>query len=314
MSNTNLSWYNFAQPVTTMVAINSDHSVTNDAGLLTPQLSDAAVFEGILDDEDAGIVTTFYKDIDVTLGFGAGGPDETIRACRMIAVLDFRMLAYKSAVWPAAEYGLDGQISMRVTLTPEIGAVHDSGFFDVDLRPRHRLPNNLIYIIPDDVDVGVVSTVRIRIRLTGTDGQPYTASIGRIWCGNAFSTQFGLEAGWEMSVIDNGDMGLSVGGQGYPDIRMRARRASASWAPIGFDVAFGNAATPDEPDMQSIMSHVGTTGVCVFALRTQNAAGDSDAHITRRLGLYGHFEQLGSLRDLGGDQFAWGPFTFRELL
>ena len=39
------------------------------------------------------------------------------------------------------------------------------------------------------------------------------------------------------------------------------------------------------PDMQSIMSHVGTTGNCAFALRTQNAANDSDAHITRRLGL-----------------------------
>lgn len=180
--------------------------------------------------------------------------------------------------------------------------------------PRYEIDRlatpSIIHVMPVPIDGVNTVTIRIRCAATGTDVVFF--SVGAFWCGPGASMPDGLESNWSIRWIDTGEMELSVGGQGYATTRPRVRELSGSWAPLSFVHAIGPR--PSVWSAAEIAAFIGTTTPCIFIPRQSDADGAASAWVTRKLAIYGYFTDTGSITHLGGNNFSWGPFTFRELL
>lgn len=318
MSNTVLSYRNYI----------FERSATPTNNIETPQRSDLYIetaessFE-VVEGETTyfsafGYQTNLYEIRKVGVAGSSGGSGDPIawqvqRDVQVIGLTNVRLLEH-----PGTEFFADYPIRARLTLRDlETNILFQSDWIDVlpviSTEDQERdLPSAWVVL---DAPISGVEVVEWSVRV-GADsaGQSITIGIGAWWVGPGFTTSGGLEEGWAIRTIDPGTMALSDGIQGHPSVKSRTKELTAFWAPVPFDVAYGNPATPAVMDMQAIHDLVGNTGYCVFFPRTKDASGNSSSHIQRRLGIYGHFNSLGDITDQGGNNFKWGPFTFRELL
>lgn len=160
--------------------------------------------------------------------------------------------------------------------------------------PTSDFVQHMHLILPEQVSAkGLLCSV------TGSDT---TWSIGRLWTGPLLRGTVGIQNRWECSIIDPGEMGLSRGGQGYPELRQRRRRLDMQLSAVPYELAFGNADNT-VLDLQQLGYRVGTTGTVIAFPRTLNDAGDPDTHAIHRLGVYGHFADPLAIRHVAGSNF-----------
>lgn len=300
MSNSLLSYINvtpnltISQPYLPATAVNLD-------ALKTQQLSDVAILTKVVDASEpwSGLDGAVRFVIDAS----AAGSDYGIG---VIGLLNLSCNVDRAMT-----------VQVIVASDPMLSFVYYDST-QLDFRPSSQWlrANNHLHVLPIPVP-GTTFVTRVIISVDSTaiaDGVEVSVTIGGLWIGPSFTTEHGLEAGWSVRSVDLGGMAYSTGGQGYPDIKVRPTEVRASWAPVPFAIAFGDPYTPDAPDMQSVMSFCGTSAPCIFVVRSQDAAGNPSQSVTERLAVYGHFTDIGSINDVGGDNFTWGPLTFRELL
>lgn len=281
----------------------------------TPQLSDVAVYTA------TGVAggyatTTFSRNFNPQLRLtdGAFAPSIThVDWVRVLGALNIQLASMNG--WMAYDAYLPVEVRFvgTDTFTPGGTTLFDSGWLSV---PSAIAPSDLL-ILPSvwyirDAPVDGLGSVEISIRCPANIGDIATFHVGAFWCGPAFVTVDGLQAGWSTRVIDPGEMGISKGQQGFPQVGTRRRELSAAWAPVEFSVAYGPR--PSQWSMIEVQEFIGKTGICVMFPRTQDSTGSASAWVQRHLGIYGHFAELGQITDQGGNMFTWGPFTFTELL
>jgi hypothetical protein len=166
------------------------------------------------------------------------------------------------------------------------------------------------FVLPTTV-AGVTS---VRVTLRHTSGVNDTYTIGALWIGPLYKHPVGIDADWSMQVSDPGQMGLSKGAQGYPQLRQKTRIFSGLFGPVDLVSTYGDPATPNAVDIQALQYRLGTTAFCVLFPRVEDSAGAVSEHLIHRLGIYGAFRDIGSIRHLSDDNYSWGPVTFQELL
>lgn len=179
--------------------------------------------------------------------------------------------------------------------------------------PSADFPQHMWAFSPDPERTDI-TRVRIWVEATfGSGGGTLTLTTGGLWVGPALVPADGIDAAWRMEVVDSGTMARSAGGQGFARTRQRYRQLSGSIRNIGVEWAYGVSGGTNV-DLQQLLYRVGTTTPVVVFARTRNAAGDLDVHTQHRLGIYGHFTDVGSIAHEGGNVFSWTGFRVAELL
>lgn len=159
-----------------------------------------------------------------------------------------------------------------------------------------------------------ITSVRVWVEATfGSGGGTLTLTTGGLWIGPGWVPSDGIEAQWRMDVIDPGQMARSAGGQGFARQRQRYRQLSAKVVNMPVEWAYGVAGGTNI-DVQQLLYRIGTTTPVVVFARTNDAAGAQDVHTQHRLGIYGHFTELGSIEHVRGDRYEWTGFRVAELL
>lgn len=178
-------------------------------------------------------------------------------------------------------------------------------------RPTDDFPNHL-WILLDQAERA--HTVTISISAFFAAAGTLTVTAGAMWAGPIWTAADGLEATWAEAVTDPGTMGISVGGQGYPRRRRRLRSFEGRAVHVSFANAFGDESDDSVLDIQQLLYRVGITEPVALFPRTTNAAGNISAHVMHRLGIYGHFAELGRIEHLGGDLYQWTGGRVEELM
>lgn len=242
-------------------------------------------------------------------------PAGYIEAIQVAALLNVKILSWRGlSDFSETERGAKFRFRLIEGVSP-FAVVYDSGLIDAGYVSYTGFINNMLHVVGNGYVGNFKAEWTVQFPGGGADpGNQMEIFVGGVWVGPALVTDLGLEQGWTMSVTDIGDMALSNGGQGFPSIRIRSRALSASFAPVEFAVAFGNPTTPAVMDIQRMHSLVGVSRPCIFIVRCKDASGNPSNHVLSRLGIYGHFKQLGQVVDQGGDKFQWSQFEFEELL
>ena len=288
-----------------------DATGTPANNLLKPQLSKACVWTRA--GSGSGDVS-----FEAVVTFAADDPSSQYRPVRVVGLLGLRLRQLGALLGLNAEAAAVAAVTIQfVGRNASADTMFDTGeipvrwYTDLGFEPKVMRVLDQTY---DVVDMVVV------IRIAGYASQTVKVSGGALWASPAFWTTTGLEESWTIELDDPGTMAKSKGQQGYASKSTKCRVVNASWAPVSFDVAFGEdidgspGYVQDPSDMQRVQSIVGTTDPCVLFVRTLNADNAWSNHIARRLGVYGHFSVLGPITDQGGNQFKWGSFVFKELL
>lgn len=307
MNNTILSYRNWVLDpgVVVSASISGSGSEAGASNLLKPQLSKAAVWTG--NPPDGGAVVECRAQFTLTPDNAAG------RTVRVVGILAAHLRQYDGLFNEDAERAVTNA-EWRIVGKNWGGAeVFTTGWKSLLWFPDAGVETNVWHIFDEDQESVYTIDAYMRIDLN-TFPNPVKVSMGSVWAGPGFGTEDGLIEGWSTQIVDPGVMAKSKGRQGYQSRLRRTRRLSASWAPVSFDVAYGNPATPTVADMQSVMGEIGSAGYCVMFARTRDSAGASSDHIQRRLGIYGHFTEIGTLVDKGGNMFGWEQFAVEELL
>lgn len=180
-------------------------------------------------------------------------------------------------------------------------------------RPSTDFPAHLWHLLDEEVSDAV--QVYIVIEPTfGTGGGSLSLTAGGLWSSPIWCPPDGLDASWRMSPIDPGVMGRSAGNQGYPRRRQRYRAWEGRAVDVPIEWAYGDPNDASIIDIQQLLYRVGTTEPCVLFPRSRNAAGERSVHLMHRLGVYGHFQELGGIDHTGGDNYAWTGARFAELM
>lgn len=241
---------------------------------------------------DAIITLAFYADVGVGADITAG----------VIGLLNYAVSApgATSVTMDAAIYHSEG-----------VTTIEDVNVFE---RPSEDFPSHLWAFLPDG-DRTDIDGIRIIVTATfGTGGGTLSLTAGSLWVGPTWSPPDGIEYSWSTSVVDPGQMGRSVGGQGYPRRRQRYRTLEGRAVHVPFAWAFGDPEDATVLDIQQLMYRVGTTDPVVVFARTKDATGALSADVQHRLGIYGHFAEVGRIEHLGGNLYQWGQFRVDELM
>lgn len=156
-------------------------------------------------------------------------------------------------------------------------------------------------------------------RMRASEADAVTIGVGALWASDLVSTGFSdenpftLDEGWTERPVDLGEMGQSTGGQGYPRVRGIARQFSGSFSPVVFENGIINTANPQIPTCRSVMADVGNTQPVILFPRTKDAQNVANTTIQNTMALYGHFQDIGQLADLGGNRQAWRNWTLLQL-
>lgn len=289
----------FGDPV---VAVSGTSDDLKDVSLATGRVY---VADAVLDGSD----TVVNLRLETLL------PADDIEAIQVAALLNVKILSWRGlSDFSETERGAKFRFRLIEGVSP-FAVVYDSGLVDAGFVSYTGFVNNMLHVVGDGYVGDFKAEWTVQFPGGGADpGNQMQVFVGGVWVGPALVTDLGLEQGWTISVTDGGDMALSNGGQGFPSIRIRSRALSASFGPVEFAVAFGNPTTPAVMDIQRMQSLVGVSRPCIFIVRCKDASGNPSNHVLSRLGIYGYFSDLGGLNEVGGNNFTWGPLTFRELL
>lgn len=319
MSNTVLCYQNYY--------FEEGKEFAGSTSLCTPQMSDAYIAEVTID--GSGYAT-------LTLGGDSGIDDISFlnyglaKSSSVMGVMRVRLLSYfvsggslwndNQAVVDEANFTSSG--NAKVTLRGKNYAgttVANSGA--ITLRWEYFGAFDAGASAFAVFSQASIQRLQVEIKLyygLGAAGSKVRISVGGVWLGPTFETDFGLEANWSERIVESGEMARSAGQQGFPQARPPVREISGSWAPVPFSVAYGEGAFGNWREIPRSLLEVNgivrTTSPCVLMVRRNDASGSPSEHIQRVLTVYGHFTDVGSIQHIGGDQFTWGPFTFRELL
>ena len=311
MNNTLISYRNLAAESADSISIVFGDPVVAVSGS-SGELVDVSLATGRVYVADAVLDGS---DTVVTLRLEQLLPASNIEAIRVAALLNVKILSWRGlADFSETERGAKFRFRLIQGVSP-FAVVYDSGLVDAGYSSYTGFINNMLHVCGDGYVGDFRAEWTVQFPGGGADpGNQMQIFVGGVWAGPALVTDLGLEAGWTINMTDVGDMALSNGGQGFPTIRARSRALSASFAPVEFAVAFGDPTTLAVMDMQRMQSLVGVSRPCIFIVRCKDAAGNLSNHVLSRLGIYGHFKQLGQIVDQGGDQFKWSQFDFEELL
>ena len=179
-------------------------------------------------------------------------------------------------------------------------------------RPSADFPLHLWAML--DAPIADAYRVTLTIDAGFSAGGTLTVTSGALWAGPIWSTPYGIETTWSQQINDPGSMGRSVGNQGYPRRRQRYRSFEGRAVYVPFAYAFGDEADPNLLDIQQLLFRIGKTEAVALFPRTQNADGETSAHVMHRLGVYGHMAETGRIEHLGGDKFQWTGARVDELM
>lgn len=231
-------------------------------------------------------------------GFGDAGIIEfdldwdEVRPLHLISLLKFH-------VWD------DGEVTMRVGYKDE----SDATVWIIDEPEAPYQYPNAVFPWHDHIVIdGGVQARGVLLQISGTK-----FSLGRIWSGPLWLPPSGIEADWDASTIDPGEMQLSRGNQGYPRVRQRHRqfrRGKISHVPRPWAIGL-----PDDSilDLQQLGFILGKTEPCLLFPRLRLPGGALDTHAIHRLGCYGHFLEPLSPQHMGADEYE-ADVDFSELL
>lgn len=246
--------------------------------------------------EDAGVAS-------IVLAWERAGGAEVAVPVGMVGILNYGVSAPDALTvsWRAVIYAVDSG-----TLTPVL---------EVWERPSEDFPAHLLYMLdaqlPDSYEVRLIVEAEF-----GSGGGALSITAGGLWVGPVWAPPDGLEATWTHAVIDPGQMGRSIGGQGYPRRRQRIRTFEGRAVHVPRAWAFGDALDASILDIQQMLYRVGTTEPIILLPRTRDETGQLSTHLIHRLGIYGHFAEdgLGRIEHLGGDLYQWTGARVEELL
>lgn len=286
MSNFRLSWRNYVFTEDCTLAVTagtvSAGSVDN---LKTMRLSDKATIVDTVASGDAVIELSYELD--------SGAPGLPVG---LIGLLNYT-LSHDGATSVTWEVSIDG-----------------GAFVDIsDLvwqRPNSNMPLHLWYFPTEDNIYEVV----FRITATFSSAGTLMFAPGALWVGPLWATADGMEATWSNSVTDAGRMGRSEGSQGFPRRKPKYRVYEGRAVHVPFEWAYGDENDDSILDIQQLQYYVGVTEPVVLFPRTLNASGEYSVHSTHRLGVYGHFEDIGRIEHMGGDLYQWTQARLAELL
>lgn len=180
-------------------------------------------------------------------------------------------------------------------------------------RPSEDFPLHLWAILDNPIVDGYWVTVWVTAALDAAGGD-LTLTTGGLWAGPVWAPPNGIEATWSQAIVDAGNMGRSVGNQGYPRRRQRYRSFEGRAIHVPFANAFGDENDASVLDIQQLLYRVGTTEPIALFPRTQDANGDVSSHVIHRLGIYGHMSETGRIEHLGGDLYQWTGARVDELM
>jgi hypothetical protein len=180
-------------------------------------------------------------------------------------------------------------------------------------RPSGDFPNHLWAIL----EAGVVDGYWVTLEITapmGAEGGTLTMAAGGLWAGPLWWLPHGIATGWKGQVEDAGTMRVSKGRQGYASRATRGRVFVGRAIDVDFEYAYGSEVDPTILDIQQLQFRVGTTEPVVIFPRTRNRAGNRSVHVMHRLGVYGHFRDLGWITEATGDKYHWSEIVVGELM
>lgn len=180
-------------------------------------------------------------------------------------------------------------------------------------RPSADFPLHLWSVLEQGVADGYWVTLEITAPM-GVAGGTLTFTGGGLWAGPVWWLPNGLATGWRQLPEDSGQMKVSKGRQGYPSLGVIGRVFSGSAVDVAFEWAYGDETNPAILDIQQLQYRVGSSKPVVIFPRTRNRAGARSVHVMHRLGVYGHFRQLGAITEAGGDKYNWGEIVVAELM
>ncbi len=295
MSNTVLSWRNWLLHHTHSSITSAAPTVNNIENLLTPRLSEVATFVNFSEPEGESQFSIGFQirdDTDTAI-------DVAIGVVGLLSVIGVQNVSHVENLY----------VLIRNAANEN---VFESGSTPYLLSSTDGFNQHVWLLLPTEV---IGSNVYVEIQTQGGGLVDHTISVGGAWIGPLFTTDLGLEEGWGCEIKDLGEMGKSIGQQGYPQVKRRYRVITGEYAAFDRTTAYGDPLTPDVMDAQRLMFEIGTTGFCVFFPITKNELGTAqDEHIVHRLGTYGHFDQFGKIDKQGADDYKWGPFVFKECM
>lgn len=282
--------YPFVYPDDTVAVVAGTVTGGSIDNLRKTQLSDGVTIESA-ELEDPGTAT-------VTIKWTAEGAPDITRLVQHIAALQY-VLTATDATSVALNAVVYGPASYEETFPIEL-ITSPRGWF-----PPHA------HLQLD----AAVEAYEVRLVFTavfGAGGGQLIVQLGAMWVSEVWCPVSGIDKVWRTIDVPNGTMSVSPGGQGYPRRRPMYRRSISKSLHVNEINALGD---PDDPlllDIQAMRRTVGNTEMVIVFPRTLKA-GVRSPHLMFRLGVYGHFEQLGDLEHIAGDKYTWHESIVREL-
>lgn len=180
-------------------------------------------------------------------------------------------------------------------------------------RPSDDFPHHQWAVLEQAVVDGYWVTIEITAPM-GDAGGTLTFTGGGLWAGPLWWLPTGLATGWKGQVEDGGSMRLTKGRQGYASRATRGRVFVGRAVDVPFEYAYGSEDDPNVLDIQQLQFRIGTTEPVVIFPRTRNRAGNRSVHVMHRLGVYGHFRDLGWITEATANNYNWSEIVVGELM
>lgn len=132
----------------------------------------------------------------------------------------------------------------------------------------------------------------------------------RLWIGDAIVLPDGVDAGWDMQVIETGTVSVSKGMQAYEDPNVRTRQITLPLDGIDTQTAWGFAEgdteASDVPSINDLQLAAGATGEVLAIGRTITPVW------VRRTALYGRLASVPRIAHKSGDLWSSGVTIIEE--
>lgn len=177
-------------------------------------------------------------------------------------------------------------------------------------RGVRGLPYNLIAAMPlQDGGAPVVEALRITAEWDAI-GALFTEA-ARLWVGDAIIIPTGVDAQWDLSVIDTGRVEESKGKQAYEDPGPRIRQINCTLtqmeAPLAFGFAEGAVEAPDVPSFNDLQLAAGATGEVLVITRAETPVW------VRRTAVYGRMAGAApKIAHVGGGYYSTSISAIEE--
>lgn len=204
-------------------------------------------------------------------------------------------------------------VSWSITIAKAGGGALSDEPITVYERPSDDFPSHVWAILEEAIEDGYDVIMSISASFD-EGGGTLTFTSGGLWLSPLWWLPNGLATGWKETLEDSGLMRVSKGRQGYPSRGPRGRVFSGRAVGVPFEWAYGSDVDPTIVDVQQLQYRCGTCEPIVIFPRTRNRANARSVHVMHRLGVYGHFRELGWIEEATGDNYNWSEIVVAELM